>query len=329
MPRSAMRSLSSTPAFAPALLGSRFLGFGAAQPHTVTTSTQLGALFGRTAQWIESRTGIRELRRLVPGESVVDLAGKAAEDAIAAAGLSGADIDMIIAATCSNMDAGNLLSEQVARRLAPTAGLLDLNAACSGFCYATSLADSLIRTGDARHVLIIGAEAMSSMLDPADLGTGIIFGDGAGAAVLGPADRDGDIGPVSWGSDGSNAAMIEFDETQFMRMQGPQVFRWAVEKIHHVARAACTNAGVDPTEIDVFVPHQANLRIVSAMADRLGMTHAVVSDDVSRSGNTSAASIPIALTRMIQNGTARTGQLALLVGFGAGLAYAAQVVRLP
>jgi 3-oxoacyl-[acyl-carrier-protein] synthase-3 len=310
--------------------GARIMGFGAAQPADSTTGEQIGARYGRSAEWIEARTGIRSLRRLNASESLVDLAELAAVDALASSKLEPGQIDTVIAATCSMADGAPLMSREVSERLAPGAAYFDLNAACSGFCYAASTADSLIRSGAAQNILLIGAEQMSGIIDPDDLGTGIIFGDGAGAAVFSPNDTGrAAIGPVAWGSDGGQAELISFGNERYMRMQGQQVFRWAIDKIHHVALRACTMAGVTTADIDVFVPHQANLRIGTAIAAKLGLAHAVVSSDITVSGNTSAASIPIGLCRLVQSGKARPGQLALLVGFGAGLTYAAQVIQLP
>ncbi|MDP9094206.1 MAG: beta-ketoacyl-ACP synthase 3 [Actinomycetota bacterium] len=329
-PASALSPARSLASSNPPYSGARLLGFGAAQPAAVTTGTELGARYGRSAEWIEARTGIRELRRLGTGELIGELALSAARDAIAGSHLPAEQIDLVIAASCSNRAGSPTLSSIVAGGLASSAAQLDLNGACSGFCYGISTADALIRAGSVRHVLLVAAEHMSDLIDPDDVGTGIIFGDGAGAAVLGPnLGAEPAIGPVAWGSDGSNSTLIEFGDEPYMRMQGRQVFRWAVECIHHVALEACAKAGISPRDIDVFVPHQANLRIGSAIAEKLGLSNAVVSEDIVISGNTSAASIPIAVTRLTQSGRVRPGQLALLVGFGAGLAYAAQVVRLP
>jgi 3-oxoacyl-[acyl-carrier-protein] synthase-3 len=205
-----------------------------------------------------------------------------------------------------------------------------INAACSGFCFATNSADSFIRSGMARRVLIVAVEQMSALLDPEDLGTSIIFGDGAGAAVLGPATgHEVAIGPLVWGSDGARGDLIACDPDGLLRMAGREVFRWAVESMPGVALAACERAGVDIGDIEVFVPHQANARIIDAIAARLGLTDVVIARDISGSGNTSAASIPIALTRLLEEDVELSGRLALLLGFGAGLAYAGQVVRLP
>ncbi|MCU1658946.1 MAG: Beta-ketoacyl-[acyl-carrier-protein] synthase [Pseudonocardiales bacterium] len=317
-----------------AYAGARLMGLGAAQPVGSISGTELGAPFGRTADWIEARTGIRELRRLGAEENLIDLAVDAGKAALAASGLVGDDIDLIIATSCSTRLGDAALGAQLSERLNPNAAQFDLNAACSGFCYAVSTAEAMIRTGAARHVLIVAAENMSGLIDPKDLGTSIIFGDGAGAAVIGPAPDENlvGIGPVVWGSDGDGANMIAFgpDGTdEFMRMQGQSVFRWATESVPDIALQACDAVGVSPGDIDVFVPHQANLRIIESVVRKAGFERAIIATDVVGSGNTSSASIPIALTRLLESGQATSGQRALLVGFGAGLAYAAQVVRIP
>jgi 3-oxoacyl-[acyl-carrier-protein] synthase-3 len=264
---------------------------------------------------------------------LLDLALASGRDALADAGIDAATLDLIIVTTCTTRAGAPALGPQLGQRLAARCPVFDLNAACSGFSYAVGVADSMIRIGAARMVLIVSAEHMSDVIDAADLGTSIIFGDGAGAAVLGPVDDDEVcIGPVVWGSDGGQADLIAFGDDgldEYMRMKGRQVFRWAVESVPAIAAEACARAGVGPADIDVFVPHQANLRIIDAVVRKLGMARATIATDVTESGNTSSASIPIALTRLRENGRAAAGQLALLVGFGAGLAFAAQVVRLP
>ena len=315
--------------------GGRLRGVGSAQPSGVLTGEELGARVGRSAEWIETRTGIRELRHLVATETLIDLAVSAGMQAVAAAAAGdphdAAEIDLVIAASCSNAAPKPPLAPQIASRLAPRAATMDLNAACSGFCYSLAMADALLRAGSASKILIVAAEHMTGIVDPTDVGTSIIFGDGAGAAVVAAAtDGDVHIGPVAWGSDGSQAELITIpDGTRSLAMAGGKVFRWAIEEIGHVAREACERAGVTTSDIDAFVPHQANARIVDALATQLGMGSATVSRDVTTSGNTSAASIPLALATLVRGNAHLAGRLALLVGFGAGLAYAAQVVRLP
>jgi 3-oxoacyl-[acyl-carrier-protein] synthase-3 len=315
----------------PTTFGARLSGFGAAQPDGLLSGAELGARVGRTADWIEARTGIRELRTLSPDARIIDLALRASTDALASAGIDPATIDLVIGATCSIRTGSPQLSTQVSRVLAPDAATMDINAACAGFCYSLATADSLIRQASARRVLVVAAEHMTGLVDPTDLGTSIIFGDGAGAAVLDAAPDDGFyLGPVAWGSDGASAHLITIpDGEQFMTMAGQQVFRWATTEMQHVALEACRLAGVTPADIDVFVPHQANARIVDALTTQIGLEHATVSRDICTSGNTSAASIPIAINRLINDGHVHSGQIALVLGFGAGLAYAAQVVRLP
>jgi 3-oxoacyl-[acyl-carrier-protein] synthase-3 len=311
--------------------GSQLLGFGAAQPDTVVSGTELGAAFGREAAWIETRTGIQSLRRVPVTEDVGPLAECAAASALAAARIEADQIDLVVTTTCS-AGSGPWDARPLARAVAPGAGWVEINAACSGFSYSLSAADTFIRTGAARHVLVVAAEQMSRLIDPADLGTSIIFGDGAGAAVVGPSPAGATgVGPVVWGSDGAQASLIECDASAdgVLRMAGQQVFRWAVECMPDVALEACSRAGVAISDIEVFVPHQANLRIIDAIARKLGLDGVVIANDVTGSGNTSAASIPIALSRLVEQGAVQSGQLALLLGFGAGLSYAGQVVILP
>ncbi|MGI8678326.1 MAG: beta-ketoacyl-ACP synthase 3 [Jatrophihabitans sp.] len=308
--------------------GSRLLSIAGSRPDGIVTATMLGRPFGKSSEWIEQRTGIQELRRLHGGQSIGELALAAGSRAIER---SGAEIDFVLTASCST-EPGTPHNAHVAEQLAPGRPHVEINIACSGFTYALAAADAMIRTGQARHVLVVAAEHMSRYLDPADLGTSIIFGDGAGAAVVGPAPegRSG-IGPVVWGSDGKHHALIACDQAPPgpMRMQGQSVFRWAVDTVPRIAAEACRRAGIRPADIDVFVPHQANLRIIDAIVRKLGIERATTATDVTTTGNTSAASIPIALSALVERGTARAGQLALLVGFGAGLAYAAQVITVP
>jgi len=208
-----------------------------------------------------------------------------------------------------------------------------VNAACAGFCFALASASDAVRAGTARHVLVIGAEKLSSWLDWTDRSTSIIFADGAGAAVVGPVTEPGQqpgIGPVAWGSAGDMADKICIaDRNSFIFQEGQAVFRWATTELHPVAQAACERAGIAPQDLDVFVPHQANLRIVEAIARKLRVSKARVADDIIEAGNTSSASIPLALSRMIERNEISSGEHALLLGFGAGMCYAAQVITVP
>jgi 3-oxoacyl-[acyl-carrier-protein] synthase-3 len=312
--------------------GARVIGTGSAQPAGVVSGAALATPFGKSAEWLLIRTGITELRRLGRGEDLLELAVRAGCAAVADAGVGAEAVDVLLVATCSGSAAGQTpLSTRLAARIAPRAAAFDVNSACAGFCYALSTATAMVATGAASTVLVVGAEQMSALVDPADLGTSILFGDGAGAAVV-VATGDGQqgIGPTAWSSDGGQSELLVIPPGErHLRMNGRQVFRWAVEEVHRVARAACEQAGLTLADIDVFVPHQANLRIIDAIERQLGLEHAVTAADVAVSGNTSAASIPIALDRLRRSGRARSGQFALLAGFGAGLTIAAQVIALP
>lgn len=310
--------------------GSKILSFAAAQPSTSLTSEDLGRRYGKGGEWVHERTGIDSLRRLDAAEHLDDHAVAAAREAIRRAGLEPPAIDLLITATCSaDMGPGGTIADRVATALQIPAARMNVNAACAGFCYALSAADSFVRTGSARTVLVVAAEQMSRLLDADDLGTSIIFGDGAGAAVV-TAGEDRAIGPMVAGSDGAQSGLIAMDRGDYLRMAGRDVFRWAVELLPGLARDACQRAGVRLDDIDVLVPHQANARIIEAARKRMALrADARVLTDIAESGNTSAASIPIALGKLHASGRARRGALALLVGFGAGLTYAAQVVVLP
>ncbi|TCO48861.1 3-oxoacyl-[acyl-carrier-protein] synthase-3 [Actinocrispum wychmicini] len=306
------------------------IGFGAYQPSTVVTSEETARRFGRTGEWVRGRTGIVSRRMAGARETVHEMAVAASRQALSNCGMDAAEIGLVIVASCSADRPMPDVASGVARAVgATTAGAFDLNAACAGFCYALTVAADVVRTGSAKYVLVVGTERMTAWVDPADLGTSIIFGDGAGAAIVGPAAKPG-IGPVVWGSDGQGADLIRIpDFSHGMHMEGQAVFRWATTELHPVALAACDRAGVTPGDLAAIVPHQANLRIIHAMAKKIGAPGALVAQDVVRSGNTSAASIPLALQRLAEAKALEPDSLALLIGFGAGLSYAAQVVTLP
>ncbi|WP_312872501.1 beta-ketoacyl-ACP synthase III [Kibdelosporangium persicum] len=310
--------------------GARIIGFGAYQPSTVVTSEETAKRFGRTGEWVRGRTGIVSLRKASESETVQQMAVAAGRQALDNAGVQASRIGLVIVASCSAERRAPDVASEVAHGIgARTAGAFDLNAACAGFCYALTVAADAVRNGSAEYVLVVGTERMTAWVDPADLGTSIIFGDGAGAAVVGPSPQPG-IGPVVWGSDGQGADLIRIpDFARRMHMEGQAVFRWATSEVHPIALAACERAGVTPGDLAAIVPHQANLRIIHAMAKKIGAPEAIVAQDVVRSGNTSAASIPLALQRLIEAKAVDKDSLALLVGFGAGLSYAAQVVTLP
>ncbi len=309
------------------------LAFGGYQPARVVTNDELAETVQTSDEWIRSRVGIASRRLAAPDETVADMAVAAAGKALAGSGLAATDIDLVIVATCTPEVMIPNTAAVVARRLGiPAPGAYDLNAACAGFCYALAAASDAVRAGSAQHVLVIGAEKMSQWVDWTDRSTCIIFADGAGAAV-GPADGDeseSGIGPVAWGSDGDLADKIAVkDRNSFIVQEGQSVFRWATTALHPVARQACADAGIDPGDLAVFVPHQANLRIIEALARKIGAPQAKVATDIVHAGNTSSASIPLALSRMIERGELASGDKALLIGFGAGVCYAAQVITLP
>jgi 3-oxoacyl-[acyl-carrier-protein] synthase-3 len=311
--------------------GARILAFGGYQPENVVTNDDLATTMDTTDEWIRSRVGISERRIAGPDESLEDMAVQAGGKALAGSGLSPADIDLVIVATCSAESPIPNAAASVAYRLGIVApGAFDLNAACAGFCYALGVASAAIRGGSARHVLVIGAEKMSNWVDMTDRSTAIIFADGAGAAVVGPAQDAPGIGPVVWGSAGDLAHRITIeDRDSYLRQDGQAVFRWATNEVHPVAIEACERAGVSIGDLAAFVSHQANLRIIEAIARKLGIPRELVADDIVRTGNTSSASIPLALARMAERGELESGSLVLLLGFGAGLCYAAQVIAVP
>ncbi|MEU4225968.1 beta-ketoacyl-ACP synthase III [Nonomuraea sp. NPDC026600] len=310
--------------------GAKVLALGHYQPSNVVTNDDLAKTIETNDEWIQSRVGIKERRIAGPAESVEDMAVQAGGKALAASGLSATDIDLVIVATCTLETQIPNAAAVVAHRLGiQSPGAFDVNAACAGFCFALGVASSAIRAGSAKHVLVIGAEKLSQWIDWTDRSTAVIFADGAGAAVVGPSDTPG-IGPVVWGSSGDKSdAIIVNDRNDSLHQEGQTVFRWATTALHPVAKEACERAGVDPSELAAFVPHQANLRIIEAIARKLGADQAVVGRDIVTAGNTSAASIPLALSRMLERGEVRSGELALILGFGAGLTYAGQVIEIP
>jgi 3-oxoacyl-[acyl-carrier-protein] synthase-3 len=314
------------------MTGSRIVALGHYQPPKVLTNDDLAQLVETDDEWIRSRVGIRT-RHIAEGESVADLAFRAAEKAVAASGFDASSIDLVVVATCTAIDRSPNTAAQVAARLgiaAPAA--YDINTVCSGFSYALATADHAIRAGAATRALVIGAEKMTDVLDWTDRTTCVIFGDGAGAAVIegvGEGEEPG-IYPVVWGSDPSKGDAVRIDGWDpTISQAGQTVFRWATTQIAPLALRACEKAGIQPSELGGFVPHQANLRIIDAIAAKIGAPNAVVARDVVDSGNTSAASIPLALSKLVERGELRSGAAVLLLGFGGGLAYAGQVVRCP
>jgi len=311
--------------------GARILGLGHYRPDNVVTNADLIARGVETDdEWIKSRVGIAERRWADPDETVVDMAEAAGSKSLASSGVATSEIDLVLVATCTMPTPIPAAAPQLAHRLGIDApGAYDISSGCSGFVYALNTASAAIRTGQARNVLVVASERFSGWLDMNDRSTCIILADGAGAAVVGPSDEPA-IGPIVWGSDGEQFDAVAIDEqSKYFRQEGQSVYRWATGQMGAVAIEACERAGVRPDELAAFVPHQANLRIIDALARRLGATNAVVARDIVTSGNTSAASIPLALSRMAERGEIPSGAPVLLLGFGSGLAYAGQVVLAP
>ena len=312
------------------MIGTKILGFGGYQPDKVVTNDDLAKIVDTNDEWIRARVGIQSRRFARDDETVADMAEAAGAKALAASGLEPSEVDLVIVATCSTESPMPNVAATVAYRLGiPAPGAYDLNAACAGFCYGIGAASDSVRAGSARNVLVIGAEKMTSWIDMTDRSTCIIFADGAGAAVVGQSESAG-IGPVVWGSAGDQAQKITIEgRNGSLKQDGQAVFRWATTAIAPVALEACRRAGVTPADITAFVPHQANLRIIEAIAKKLGIPRERVADDIIHAGNTSSASIPLALSRMAEQGRLQPGTPALLIAFGAGLSYASQVVTVP
>jgi 3-oxoacyl-[acyl-carrier-protein] synthase-3 len=311
--------------------GAGILGLGHYRPANVITNDDLVARGVDTHdEWIKSRVGIAERRWADPDETVIDMAEQAASKALAASGVPVDQVDLVLVATCTMPTPIPAAAPQVATRLGIRApGAYDISSGCSGFVYGINVASAAVLTGQARNALVIASERFSGWLDMNDRSTCVILADGAGAAVIGPADAAG-LGPVVWGSDGALFDSVAIDErSRFFRQEGQTVYRWATGEMAPIALEACRRAGVAPEDIVAFVPHQANLRIIDALARRIGLPNAIIARDIVTSGNTSAATIPIALSRMVEAGEIPSGAPVLLLGFGSGLAYAGQVVLAP
>ncbi|MCG8926771.1 beta-ketoacyl-ACP synthase III [Lentzea sp. CC55] len=317
-----------------AAAGSRILGLGSYQPETVVSNHDLAQRMDTSDEWIRERVGIVNRRVAAKDEGVVDMSVLAGAKAIEDAGLTPEDIGGVIVATCTMPSTIPNAAAQVATRLGvKAAAAFDLNAACAGFCYAVATAADIVRAGTVKNILVIGAEKLTDWTHQDDRSTAIIFADGAGAVVVG-ASATNEIGPVAWGSDGSMSEVIRIDDRDsFIHQEGQAVFRWATTQIAPVALRAAELAGVELSDVDVFAPHQANLRIIESIAKRLHKNGAredlKIARDIVESGNTSSASIPMALDHMRSAGEISSGDVVLMVGFGAGLSYAGQVVRCP
>ena len=324
--------------------GARIAGLGMDVPVRIVTNKDLESVVDTTDDWIVTRTGIHERRIVAAGQSTGDLAVKACEDALRSAGLTVDDIEMIILATCTG-DTNMLPATATFVQTALGANHIpafDISAACSGFVYGLDIAHQFIATGRCRRILVVGAEAMSRVVDWSDRASCVLFGDGAGAAVLERCPPGQGILSTKIASNGAGACLLQIPaggsrepltaetvgtDRQFLHMDGKAVYSFAVEIMGEAAMAALDAAGISPSEIDLLVPHQANIRIIKSAADRMGIPLEKVFINVDRYGNTSAASIPIALTEAVRTGRLKEGDLVVTVGFGAGLTWGANVMR--
>lgn len=316
----------------------RIVSVGSRKASRIVTNAEMCTMIDSSDEWIQQRTGITERRWVAEGETLEVLATDAARIAVERSGIEPNRIGAVILASVSH----HLPTPGLAPRLAtavgaPQAAAYDISAACAGFCYGLTQADALIRVGAAEYVLVIGAEVLSEITDTSDRSTAFLFGDGAGAVVVGPSDEPA-IGPAVWGGEGENWDTINMTApwpqaggvTPAITMDGRTVFKWATTAIAAKALEALDKAGVSPEELEVFIPHQANNRITDSMLRHLHLPEkVVVARDIMDTGNTSAASVPLAMDRLLSSGQAHSGQTALVIGFGAGLVYAGQVVTLP
>ncbi|MFJ6925981.1 beta-ketoacyl-ACP synthase III [Streptomyces nigra] len=310
--------------------GSRIVAVGHYQPARTLTNEDLAGMVDTSDEWITSRVGIRTRHIAGPDEPVDELAAHAAAKALAAAGLTPADIDLVLVATSTAVDRSPNMAARVAARLGiPSPAAMDINVVCAGFTHALATADHAVRAGGATRALVIGADKMSDVTDWTDRTTCVLVGDGAGAAVVEASGEQG-IGPVLWGSvpEMGHAVRIEGQPARFAQ-EGQSVYRWATTKLPAIARGACERAGYAPEDLAAVVLHQANLRIIEPLAQKLGAVNAVVARDVTESGNTSAASIPLAFSKLVEQGRISSGDPVLLFGFGGNLSYGGQVVRCP
>jgi 3-oxoacyl-[acyl-carrier-protein] synthase III len=338
--------------------GSRILSVGAARGNLVVTNDDIAGPIDSSDEWIQKRTGIVTRRRADADTSLLDLTTEAAQEAVAKAGLTGEDIDAVIVATVTFPYATPSAAAALAHNLGATpAPAFDISAACAGYCYGVAQADALVRSGMARNVVVVGAEKLSDIIDETDRSISFILGDGAGAVVIGASDEPG-IAPSAWGSDGERWDTVSMTRSLLdlrdaattarktgdtsaltdpenklwptLRQDGPSVFRWAVWSMAKVAQEAMEKAGVQPEDLAAFLPHQANERIIDELAKQLKLPDTVtIGRDIKEMGNTSAASVPLAMHRVLEEDPSLSGGLALQIGFGAGLVYGAQVVRLP
>lgn len=323
----------------------RLLGVGGYRPTRVVPNEVILEHIDSSDEWIRSRSGIATRHWAGPQETVAEMSIEAAGKAIADAGLTAEDIDAVLVATVSHLKQTPAIATEIAHRIgAGKPPAFDISAGCAGFSYGLTLAKGMVTDGSAKYVLVIGVERLSDLTDLEDRATAFLFGDGAGAVIVGPATEPA-MGPTVWGSEGDKAETIKqtvsWDvyrdkaasaDVRFpaLTQEGQAVFRWAVYEMAKVAQEALDAAGITADELDAFIPHQANMRIIDSMIKALKLPdHVAVARDIETTGNTSAASIPLAMERLLATGQAKSGDTALVIGFGAGLVYAATVVTLP
>lgn len=326
------------------LRNTAMLGLGVHRPERVVTNAEICEQIDSSDEWIQSRSGIKSRRFAapLPDESVVDMAISAGRKALEAAGLAADQIGAVLVATSTWPYQTPQSAALVADALGTDgAAALDISAGCAGFCYALGAASDMVRAGTEDYTLVIGVERMSDSTEPTDRSVRFIFGDGAGAVVVGPSDEVG-IGPVVWGSDGSQSGAIRQEpnwvdfavnpdqKRPWVIMEGTTVFRWAAFEMGKFARQIADKSGIKLEELDAFIPHQANSRITDVIVRSINLPDKIpVADDIVEAGNTSAASIPLAMEKMLRTGQVEPGGIALLLAFGAGLSYAGQVVKMP
>ncbi|MER6411804.1 ketoacyl-ACP synthase III [Streptomyces humidus] len=318
----------------------RILGVGGYRPTRVVPNEVILETIDSSDEWIRSRSGIETRHWANDEETVAAMSVEASGKAIADAGITAAQIGAVVVSTVSHFKQTPAVATEIADKLGTDkAAAFDISAGCAGFGYGLTLAKGMIAEGSAKYVLVIGVERLSDLTDLEDRATAFLFGDGAGAVVVGPSEEPA-IGPTVWGSEGDKSETIkqtvpwtEYDSSgkfPAITQEGQAVFRWAVFEMAKVAKEALDAAGITADELDVFIPHQANERIIDSMVKTLRLPESVtVARDVRTTGNTSAASIPLAMERLLATGEAKSGDTALVIGFGAGLVYAATVVTLP
>lgn len=319
------------------------LGVGMTVPDKVLTNADLEKMVETSNEWIVTRTGIEERRITTPEETSATLGLAAAQQALEDARVAAEELDLIICATATGDHPWPATACLIQAQLgAKRAAAFDLSAACSGFTYALATASGFVQSGAMRRVLVIGVDTLTKQLDWTDRGTCILFGDGAGAAVLGPCAPDEGILASSLGADGSGFEQIWLeaggckvpmsqeaisDRRHFIHMRGAEVYKFAVKIMGEVCLEALCRANLSPDDVGLFIPHQANIRIIKAAAERMSLPWDKVFVNVHKYGNTSAGSIPIALTEAVQQGRVKRGDVLVFVGFGAGLTWGANVVR--